>query len=286
MGQKKIAICADSTCDIGPELQEKYDIKFMPYTIISKGKPYKDNVDIHPNDLFEAFWEDGSLPQTSAVNEAEYRAFFDEVLKDYDQVIHLTLGGAITSSAENCAAVAESDPRIFAIDSQNLSTAMGLLLIRAGEMRDAGASAEEIVAELESLRERAHASFVLDTLEFMRAGGRCSAVTAVAANMLKIKPSIEVDNTEGSMDVGKKYRGKLENVIRKYVEDQMDRYDDIIPDHVFITHTDISPECVEIAREVLEERISPKNIHDTSASCTISCHCGPGTLGVLFLTES
>lgn len=282
----KIALCADSTCDIGDELQQRYNITFVPYTIISRGKAYHDNIDIHPNDLFEAFWEDGSLPQTGAVNEEEYRVMWDQLLQEYDELIHITLGGAITSSAEHAANAAKDDPRVHVLDSQTLSTGTSLLLIRAGELIEAGMEADEIMQELAELRSHTHASFILDTLEFMHAGGRCSAFEAIFASMLKIKPSIIVDNQSGAMTVDKKYRGKLKSVVRRYVTDQMDKYPDVINDHVFITHTDIPQECVDEARKVLEERIHPKHIHDTIASCTISCHCGPGTLGVLFLTES
>ena len=283
---KRIAISADSTCDIGPELQERYSVHLIPYGIISEGKFYHDSIDIFPEDIFNVYWDNGHLPQTSAINPAEYREYFDKVLEDYDEVVHITLGGAITSSAKNAAMVAEEDPRVHVVDSRTLSTATGLLVIRGAEMIEAGATADEVEDALNELAGHAHASFILDTLDFMKAGGRCSGVAAFVASAISMKPCIEVDNMDGSMAAGKKYRGKLKSVIAKYVRERLAKYDDIITDHVFITHSTIDQECCDVAREIVEEVLHPKHIYDTDASVTISCHCGPGTLGVLFLTES
>lgn len=283
----RIALSADSTCDIGAELQERYSVHLIPYGIVHEGKLYHDSIDIFPEDIFKTYWENGHLPQTSAINPAEYREYFDMVLAEgYDELIHITLGGAITSSSKNAQMIAAEDPRIHVVDSRTLSTATGLLVIKGGDMIEEGMAASDIETELNRLAGCAHASFVVDTLDFLKAGGRCSGLAAVVANVMNIKPCIEVDNTDGSMAAGKKYRGKLKNVIAKYVRERLAKYDDIITDHVFITHSTIDQECVDAAREIVEEMLHPKHIHDTDASCTISCHCGPGTLGVLFLTES
>jgi len=183
-------------------------------------------------------------------------------------------------------AAQEFEGKVFIIDAKNLSTGIGLLVLRACEMREEGKEAAEIAAAIEALVPKSHASFVLDTLEFMAAGGRCSAVLAFGANLLKLKPSIKVHTEEdGAMKVDKKYRGDLGKVLVSYVKDQMALYPDIDTSRVFITHSGIDQKMIDIVREELVKHHDFGEILISRASCTISCHCGPATLGVLFLTK-
>ena len=201
------------------------------------------------------------------------------------EVIHLNLGGALSSAHQNCLLAARELKGVYPIDSQNLSTGIALQVIAAADMIERGCSALEIVTHIKELRTRCHASFILDTLDFMHAGGRCSSVVALGAGILSLKPCIEVDNRTGAMSVGKKYRGKLSRVLVRYTKDQLEKYDHIRKDHIFITHSGIDPSLIEDVRNTILENGDFSEIHITKASCTISAHCGPNTLGVLFLTD-
>lgn len=288
---EKIILSADSTCDLGEELKARYDVHYYPFHIILEEKDYQDNVDITVKEIFAAYYDRKALPRTAAINVSEYVEYFqDWVSAGYD-VIHLNLGGAISSAHKNCVLAARellesgAPGRVYPIDSFSLSTGIALQVIDAGDMIKAGLSAGEIAGKLEANRPHVHASFILDTLDFMRAGGRCSTVAAVGANLLSLKPCIEVDNSDGSMHVGKKYRGSLQKVLPAYVKDKLAQYPNIKRDHIFITYSSISPELEELVRETIRSVMDFGEIHATHASCTIASHCGPNTLGILFETE-
>lgn len=281
----KIILSADRTCDLTEELKEKYQVETIPYHISPEGKDYTDSVDITPNDLYEAYWERKTLPKTSAINAYEYQQYFEQWTMQGYAVIHFCLGSALTSSYQNCCVAASELSNVYVIDSCNLSTATGLQIMDCRKMIDDGMEAADIHAYFSNNQQKYHGSFVVDTYEFLKAGGRCSAIAAFGANLLNIKVSIEVDNTSGSMGVGKKYRGKQERVLQQYVKDKLGQYPDIIKDKIFITHSGVEEHIVEIVRKTIEETMKFDHIYVTTASCTISCHCGPGTLGILFATE-
>lgn len=281
----KIILSADRTCDLTEELREKYQVETMPYHIHLEGKEYIDNEDIHPEDLYQAYWDRKVLPKTAAVNMAEYMEYFEKWTSQGYAVIHFCLGSALTSSYQNCVLAAEELENVYIIDSCNLSTAIALQVMDCRKMIEDNIPVQEIYEYFSKNQQKYHASFVVDTLEFLAAGGRCSAVAAFGANLLNIKVSIEVDNTNGSMGVGKKYRGNLQRVLKQYVKDQLARYSDIVTDKIFITHSGIDNSYIELVRQTIEETMHFENIYVTRASCTISSHCGPGTLGILFVTE-
>lgn len=287
----KIVLSADSTCDLGPELKARYGVSYYPFHIILEEKDYQDNVDITVKDIFDAYYDRKVLPRTAAINVGEYVDYFGGWVREGYDVIHLNLGGAISSAHQNCVLAAQElaesggAGRGYPIDSYSLSTGIALQVIDAGEMIAAGMPAEEIAKRLEGNRRHIHASFILDTLDFMRAGGRCSTVAAVSANLLSLKPCIEVDNQDGSMHVGKKYRGNLQKVLGQYVKDKLAQYPKIKRDHLFITYSTIAPEMAERVKETVQGIAAFKEIHTTCASCTIASHCGPNTLGILFETE-
>ena len=286
MAQRKVILSADSTCDLGEELKARYDVQYYPFHIILEGKDYQDNVDIHVPEIFQAYYDRKSLPRTAAINVEEYVEYFRPWVDQGYDVIHFCLGGALSSSHRNCVLAArELGGHVFPIDSCNLSTGIGLQIIEAGERIAAGMSGAEVAEAMKAITPNCHASFILDTLEFMRAGGRCSTIVAVGANLLALKPCIEVNSADGSMHVGKKYRGPLKKVLAQYVRDKLAQYPNIKRDHLFITYTTIDPSYVELVRQTVQEVMDFKEIHITTASCTIASHCGPNTLGILFETE-
>ena len=282
---QKIILSADSTCDLDTELKERYHVHYYPLHIILNGKDYKDNVDITPEQVYREYYDHKVLPKTAAVNTQEYIDHFRPWVEQGFEIIHINLGSALSSSHQNCCIAAQELGHVHVVDSCNLSSGTGLLVVAAGKMIEQGMDAASIADALRERTHKCHASFILDTLTFMHAGGRCSAVTALGANMLKLKPCIQVDNHDGSMAVGKKYRGSLDKVLVKYVRDELSKHSDINTDLLFITHSGISQEYIDLVKKTVEETISFKEIHVTTACCTISSHCGPNTLGILFETK-
>lgn len=284
MESKKIILSADSTCDLGDELKEKYSVNYFPYHILLGDKTYKDGVDITPVEVFNYYKTHKKLPKTAAVGVGEYIDYFRKwPVNEYD-VIHINLSSAMSSSYQSCCIAAKERGNVYTVDSRNLSSALALLIIEAAQMIEKGMSAKEIQTELLKIREKIDASFVVDTLEFLHAGGRCSAVSALGANILKLKPCIEVNTKEGKMEVGKKYRGEIEKVFPQYIKDRLSRLEEIRKDKAFITHS-----CNDGKADVIYDIVKKMGIFDkvykTTASCTISSHCGPNTLGILFIRK-
>jgi len=280
-----IILSADSTCDLSEELKKRYNVNCQPLHVHLGNKLYRDGVDITPDMIYETFDKEKILPKTSAPNPQEYIDYFKQWTDEGYDVIHISLGSGLSSSHQNAKLAAEELGNVYVIDSGNLSTGMGLLVIEAAERIAKGVPASQIYEEVVALKSKVHASFVIDSLTYLREGGRCSALTAFSANLLNIKPSITVDNTDGNMTVGKKYRGSLERVLKRYVKDQLKDRTDLKLDRVFITHSGTSQEIIDTVQQVVEELVDFKEILITRAGCTISSHCGPNTLGVLFMTE-
>ena len=283
----KVVITSDITCDLNWELEQRYGVTCIPLHIVIGGKSYEDWVNIKPEELYEIFYKTKELPHTTAGSVGEYADFFRQFTDKGCDVVHLSLGSKLSVTHQSSVLAAqEFDGHVFSVDTQNLSTGSGLLVIKACELRDQGLSAKEIAEKVTAMVPKAHASFVLDRLDFMHAGGRCSAVAMFGANLLSLKPSIEVHNDDGaSMGVGKKYRGKYDKVLIQYMEDTLNKYDNIDTSRVFITHAGANKEYVEKVYQALKAKNIFKEIHITRASCTISSHCGPNTLGVLFMTK-
>ncbi|WP_207671419.1 DegV family protein [Clostridium thermarum] len=281
----KVILSADTTCDLGEVLKEKYSISYYPLHVILGDKQFQDGVDITPDKIYETYNEKRILPKTAAVNPDEYYKYFKKWTDEGYEVIHVNLGSGISSPYQNSCIAAEELKNVYTIDSQNLSTGTGLLVLEAADRIAQGMPAAQIQEEINTLRTKVHASFVLDSLTFLAAGGRCSALTAFGANILNIKPCIEVDNTSGRMGVGKKYRGSLDKVLKHYTEDKLKDRTDLKLDRVFITHSGISDERIELVKNTIKELADFKEILVTRAGCTISSHCGPNTLGVLFMTK-
>mgnify|MGYP000605163209 CR=1 FL=1 len=282
---QKVILSADSTCDLGAQLIERYQVHIHPLHILLEGQQYEDG-EISPDALYEAWWQRRQLPKTSAVTPEEYAEYFRKWVSEGYEVVHVNLGSNLSSSYQNCCIAAQEVGHVYPIDSCNLSTGMGLLVIEAAERIAQGMEAQQIQQEVNALRPYAHASFVLDTLEFLHAGGRCSAVAMLGANLLKLKPCIQVDPAKnGAMGVGKKYRGTLEKALVQYATDQLSGRQDLKLDRVFITHSGISQERIDMVKKTVEKLAGFREILITRAGCTISAHCGPNTLGVLFMTN-
>ncbi len=280
----KIIISSDSTCDLSAELKEKYGVRIIPLGITLGTDVYRDGVDITPDDIYAHHAKTGELPKTTASNVGECIDYFTDLTKDGDAVIHFTISSSMSSTYNNTCMAAEEFENVYVIDAQNLSTGSGLLVVAAAEMAAKNMEATDIVEEIEKLKPCVDASFVIDSLEYLHKGGRCSALAMLGANLLKLKPCIEVK--EGSMGVGKKYRGPYGRVLSEYVDERLQNVDDIDTSRVFVTHAGCDP---EIVNAVLEQ-VKAKGIFDevllTRAGCTISSHCGANTLGVLFTRKS
>ncbi len=282
--KEKILIVSDSTSDLNSELIERYGIRILPLGVALGQKQYTDGVDVDPDMIYEHYEKTGELPKTSAVNVAAFQDFFSEQTEAGYTVICFTISSDMSSTYQNaCVAAADFD-RVFVVDTRNLSTGGGLLLCKAGDMVAEGKSAEEIVEMCNSLAPCVDASFVIDSLEFLYKGGRCSALAAFGANLLQLKPCIVVRN--GKMGVSKKYRGKFADVLKKYVAEQVGDGSDIDLTRVFITHAGCDEEIYNACAETVKSIAPFEEVQITRAGCTISSHCGRNTLGVLFIRKN
>ena len=279
-----IVITSDSTSDLSLELRERYNIKVLPLGVTLGDKAYKDGVDITPDDIYAHHSKTGELPKTTAANVDECLNFFKQFTDKGKTVIHFSISSSMSSTFNNGRLAAMECENVYVIDSGNLSTGEGLLVIAAAEMVKNGLSAEEIVEKINDLVNKVDASFVIDSLEYLHKGGRCSALAMLGANVLKLKPCIEVKN--GSMGVGKKYRGKYADVLKTYVVERLSNPDDIDPSRVFVTHAGCDEEIVTAVVEQVKTTGIFKEVFLTRAGCTVSSHCGADTLGVLFIRKN
>ncbi len=282
---KKVVLCADSTCDLSEELKQQYGIVTYPLHVLLDEHNYSDGVDLAPDDIYAVYREKKILPKTAAVNTAEYIDFCKPFIDDGCEVVYISLGSALSASYNNCRLASLELPGLYVVDSRNLSTGSGLLVLEAAERIAAGMSAKQVAEEVQALTDKVHASFVIDTLEFLHKGGRCSALAMFGANLLQLKINIEVNNADGSMGVGKKYRGSLEKALQQYVQDKLEGRTDIRTNRIFITHSGISDERIAMVKELIQQYMTFDEILITRAGCTISSHCGPNTLGILFMTK-
>lgn len=279
----KIKIISDSTCDLSPEILEKYNITLVPLTVIKDGKAYSDGIDITPAEIFAHVAAGGSLCSTTAGNIDFYQEIFSRFVNDYDGVVHINISSEFSSSHQNARLAAEEFSNVRVIDSRNLSTGQGLVVLEACRLAETCSDLDEMQKALEDFTGRVEASFLLDRLEYMVKGGRCSAVVALGANLLNLKPCIEVKN--GKMAVVKKYRGNYAKCLANYVKDRLSDRDDLDKRTLFVTRTPVSDECLNAVRNAVEAVNDFETTYWTEAGCTVSCHCGPGTLGVLFVRK-
>lgn len=280
----KILLSSDSTTDLGKELQERYNVKILPMGVTLGGKLYYDGVDITPEMIYSHHDKTGELPKTNATNMEECIEFFKEMTKNGDAVIHFTISSDMSSTYNNARLAAEEFDNVYVIDTRNLSTGGGLLVLAAADMIEEGLAPQEIAERLEQLKPQVDASFVIDDLEYLYKGGRCSALAMFGANLLKLKPCIAVKN--GVMGVDKKYRGKYEMVLEQYIKERLHDPDDIINTRAFVTHAGCEEDVVQRMIEIVKETGIFGEVFETRASSTVSSHCGKNTLGVLFIRKT
>ncbi|MBQ2092985.1 MAG: DegV family protein [Ruminococcus sp.] len=280
----KVKIISDSTCDLSPELVKKYDISIVPLYVVMGDKIRKDGIEATPEDIYEYVNESGRLPKTSAPNLNDFLSMFRNWRKQGFEIVHFNISADFSSSHATARMAAEEVGGVEVVDTRNLSTGSGLVVLHACEMAENGASAKEIAEECRALTGRVEASFVVDSIDYLRKGGRCSSVAALGANLLKLKPCIEV--TGGRMLSGKKFRGTIDKVILNYVTERLKNREDIERHRIFITHTKCNPVVVQQVRGKINELYPGfEEILETTAGCTVTSHCGPGTLGILFVRK-
>lgn len=277
----KIAVSVESTNDLSQDLLQKYDIKVIRYEIILGDKVFKDG-DLTTAEMFAYVDKNGVLPKTTALNEYEYTEFFQDLLKDYDAVVHIALSSGLSSSYSHAKQVSMNLENVYVVDSLNLSTGIGLLAIYARELANDGVSPEEIFNKVQARTEKLQVSFVIERLDYLYKGGRCSSLQLFGANLLKLRPSIVVKN--GKMGTDKKYRGNMANVVSKYCQDVLTEFSTPDLDKVFITRTSATPEMMAAARTACVNA-GFKNIYETYAGGTIASHCGANTLGILYFND-
>ena len=278
----KIRMTADSTCDLSPELVRKYDIGITPLSVIIDGNVFHDGVDVTPRDVFRAV-EAGKSVRTAAVNTYEYREFFEEQLKKYDQVVHICISSEFSTCYADACEAAKDMENVFVVDSRNLSTGSGLLVLAGAEMAADGADGSAIAEALKEKAGLVDASFVIRTVDYLRRGGRCSGLEALGAKMLHIRPSIVV--RDGRMHPGEKYRGRYEHYLKHYIENTLANDETIDFHRVFITHSPSEEGLVRFAIDTVKSYGLFQEVLETMAGCTVCTHCGPDTLGVLFLRK-
>ncbi len=280
-----IVLSSDSVCDLSEEIISRHSVVIMPLLVGLGETYYQDGVDITPTDIYAYVAANKALPKTAARGVADYIDYFTKLSEGGKSVIHFAISSDMSSSYQNaCIAAGEVGEGIHVIDSRNLSTGIGLLILDAAKMIQEGKEPADIVSEISRRIPLVRASFVVDTLDYLRMGGRCSAVAALGANMLKLHPCIEVK--DGKMGVGTKYRGPLPKVILQYANEKLTKTEGICRDKVFITHANCDEAVVESVKAKVEELGIFEEIYVTKAGATINSHCGQGTLGVLFEVEA
>ena len=280
---KPVVITADSTCDLSQELKERFAIHTVPLTILLGEDSYYDGVDFTTEDIYKRYREDGTLPKTAAPGIQQLTDFFTQFLEQGCEVVHLDISSELSGTYNNACIAASELEGVHVVDTRMLSTGVGLLALEGAECRDRGMCAADIAEHLRALTDKVDTSFVLDTLEFMWKGGRCSGVAALGANLLHLKPGLEMK--DGKLGVYKKYRGSIQSVYRQYVKERLAGAE-IRPGHVFVTDSgEVPDEVLDELMTMARKAVPGAEIHNTKAGCTVTSHCGPKTLGILFIRK-
>ena len=279
----KIKVISDSTCDLSKELLEKHNISIVPLIVMKDDEEFIDGVTITPADIFAHVAAGGSLCSTAARSVGTYMEEFQKYAADYDGIIHVNIGSGFSSSYQNAYLAAQEFDNVRVIDSQNLTTGQGMVVLKAVELAKTAESLDALADALREYSEKIEASFIVDKLDYLVKGGRCSSAAALGANLLNLKPCIEVKG--GKMTVVKKYRGNYSKCLASYVKDRLDGRDDIETDNLFITKTVVDADAYAAVKDAVSTHGSFENVYETDAGCTVSCHCGPGTLGIIFVRK-
>lgn len=278
----QIKFTADSTCDLSAELLKGLDLDIVRLLVSLGDKTYRDGEDIFPQDIMRQYEASGILPKTAAVSPDEFTQLFEKY-SGYDAVIHFSISHKLSANFQNASIAKEGLPNVYLVDSLSLSTGTSLLILEADKLRKQGKSAQEIVEHLEALKSKVQASFVVDTLEFLHKGGRCSSLAMIAGKILKIHPMLLLKN--GAITVHRKFRGKMNQVLNDYIDALYAEFPTPRKDFAFITHCLCEDEEVERVKSKVQSLYGFEKLYVTQAGATVSSHCGKGTLGLLFIND-
>ncbi len=276
-----VAISSESSCDLPKEFIEQYKISVIPYHIHVGHKVFPDG-EMSTADLFKCAENAKALPKTAAINEEEFSAHFEELLRTHDAVVHISLSSELTSATQNARTVAQRLGNVYVVDSRTLSTGVGLIAVYASQLRDAGYSAEKIAELCTERTKNVQVSSVIERLDYLYKGGRCNSLVYFGANLLKIRPRIMISG--GKIGADKKYRGGIVRVLERYCDELLDEYNNPDPEFMFVVYTTATPEMIEAAKKVCIKR-GIKNIYEAQAGGTVASHCGPHTLGLMYIND-
>ena len=281
---QKIQITTDSTCDLSPELIEKFGIAVLPLAVVTDDEHF-DKVDMFPQDIFDYVAKTKKLPKTAARSIVDVQEFFEQFTNNEQTVVHIGVGSQLSASYRNAVAAANEigQDKVLVVDGNSLSTGTGLLVLYAADLARAGKSAKQIATQVAERANFVEASFVVDTLEYLYRGGRCSALSMFGANLLKLKPRLQV--VDGKIAVTEKYRGKMEMVLKKYVDDTLAKFSNPDKKRCFVTHATADPALVETIVDYVKQKNIFEEVIATCAGSTITSHCGQGTLGILYIND-
>lgn len=277
----KILISSDTACDLPKDMLDKYNTPLIPLPITLGSDTYYDNVDISPKDIFDYVDNNNILPKTSAINEHDYSEFFHKHSPNYDAIIHFTLSHKVSACNQNANNAKASFDNVYVVDTMSLSTGMALLIRKACELNEQGKSVQQIIDTVTALRDKVVTSFVIEKLDYLHKGGRCSSLQLLGANILKIRPSILM--TDGKLKMNKKYKGKIPQVVANYISDTLKDNPNYDKSQVYLTYSSASTQMLEEAKKSLSDKF--KNVYESRTSGTITSHCGPHTLGIIFATK-
>ena len=278
-----IKITADSTCDLPASLLQRHHISLLPLYVNLGDRCLLDTIEVTPDDIYAHVAGGGAMCSTSACNIGDYLEQFTPLSQAHDAVIHISLGAEFSSSYQNACLAAQNFPNVYVVDSRNLCLGQGHIVLRCAELIDRGLAAETIVQELNAYAEKVDASFILSQLEYLKKGGRCSSVVALGANLLGLKPCIEV--ADGVMKVGRKYRGAYEKCMEQFIRDRLAEPSTIDTSRIFIAHSGLDEEILAAAEQIVSECADFEEIYTVRAGCTISSHCGPGTFALILVRK-
>lgn len=280
----KIKLFTDSTCDLTDEILKKYDISFVPLYVHFNEDAFKDRIEINTNELYQKVEEYGVLPMTAAPSPGDFYNAFKPYVEEGYEILYIGISSLISSTVQN-AAIARGDfedARIELVDTYNLSNGLGLLLLKAADLIGQGMTLEETAEALRAMTPKLRTSFVVDTLDYLYKGGRCSAVQHFFSSLLKIRPIIKIE--EGKMAVGEKVRGKMEKALDLMVEDVLSRKGRIDSNRIFLPHS-MAQDSVDYVSSILNKELDNPEIIVCGTGCVVSSHCGKGTLGIIYMEE-
>ena len=277
-----VKITCDSSTDLTQQMYKDLGVSVLPFQITLGDKTYTDGVDISSEKIFNFVDENKILPKTSAINEFTFENFFKEHANE-DGLVFISISSKISCSYSNGVNASKNFNNVYMVDSLSLSSGGGLLVLYACELRDKGFSAKEIAEKLSERAKSIQASFVIDKLDYLYKGGRCSSLALLGANILKIHPSIVLKN--GTMGMHKKYRGKIMECAKNYADDTLSEFNTPCCDYCFITYSSENTELIEQVKKVVETKGNFKKIYYTTAGSTVASHCGRNTIGVLYFND-